>query len=326
MSGGEKVKWVRKQNYFARLQALLEEYPKILIVTADNVGSNHMQQIRGSLRKEAVILMGKNTMMRKAIRSVLDKNPRLEGILPHIYGNIGFVFTKGDLSKVRDKIGQNKVQAAAKAGAISPVDVIVPAGPTGQEPTKTSFFQALSIQTKINRGAIEIINDVPLLKAGQKVSVSQATLLQMLDIKPFQYGLSVTTVYDNGQVYDVDVLDLTDDDILDKFRLGVNNVAALSLQIGIPSLASLPHTLINSFKSLVAISLETAYSFPRAEKIKQVLENPGAFAAAAAPVAAAGGKGGAPAPAAAAKVDEPVEEEEADLGGGGLFGNDEDDY
>jgi large subunit ribosomal protein LP0 len=323
MSGGEKAKWVRKQNYFTRFQALLEEYPKIMLVQADNVGSHHMQQIRASLRKEAVILMGKNTMMRKAIRSILDKNPRLEGILPYIYGNIGFVFTKHDLSKVRDKIGQNKVQAAAKAGAVSPVDVIVPAGPTGQEPTKTSFFQALSIQTKINRGSIEIINDVPLLKAGQKVSVSQATLLQMLDIKPFQYGLTVTTVYDNGQIYDVEVLDLTDDDILSKFRVGVNNVAALSLQIGVPSLASLPHTIINSFKSLVAVSLETGYSFPRAEKIKQFLENPGAFAAA--PSASGGGSSSAaPAAAAAPTKDEPAEEEEADLGGGGLFGDDED--
>jgi len=324
MSGGEKAQWKRKQTYFARLQALLEEYPKILLVQADNVGSHHMQQIRASLRKEAVILMGKNTMIRKAIRGHLEKNPSLEAILPYVYGNIGFVFTKGDLSQIRDKIAENKVQAAAKAGAVSPVDVIVPAGPTGQEPTKTSFFQALSIQTKINKGTIEIINDVPLLKAGHKVSVSQAALLQMLDIKPFQYGLSVSTVYDNGTVYDASVLDLTDDDILAKFKVGVSNVASLSLQIGYPTLASLPHTIINSFKSLLAVSLETSYSFPRADKIKQILENPEAFAAVGASAGpAAGGSSGGSAPA---QVEEKEEKEEVDedFGGGGLFGGDDD--
>ncbi|KAL6048468.1 60S acidic ribosomal protein P0 [Balamuthia mandrillaris] len=317
MSGGDKAK--RKQNYFARLQGLLEEYPKILLVQADNVGSNHMQRIRASVRKDAVILMGKNTMMRKAIRGQLEKNPKLEGILPYVYGNIGFVFTKGELAKVRDKISDNKVQAAAKAGAVSPVDVIVPAGPTGQEPTKTSFFQALSIQTKINRGAIEILSDVPLIKAGQKVTVSQATLLQMLDIKPFQYGLSVTTVYDNGNIYDASILDLTDDDLLNKFRQGVNNIAALSLEIGVPTLASLPHSIINGFKSLLAVAVETEYSFPRADKIKHMLANPEAFAAAAAPAASS-----APAAAAPAKEETKEEEVEEDFGGGGLFGDDDD--
>ena len=45
---------------------------------ADNVGSKQMQQIRMSLRGKAVVLMGKNTMMRKAIRGHLENNPALE--------------------------------------------------------------------------------------------------------------------------------------------------------------------------------------------------------------------------------------------------------
>jgi len=48
-------------------------------------------------------------MIRKAIRGHLDKNPGLERLLPHIKGNIGFVFTKEDLKVVRDKIQSNKV-------------------------------------------------------------------------------------------------------------------------------------------------------------------------------------------------------------------------
>lgn len=48
-------------------------------------------------------------MIRKAIRGHLDKNPQLERLLPHIKGNIGFVFTKQDLKDVRDKIQSNQV-------------------------------------------------------------------------------------------------------------------------------------------------------------------------------------------------------------------------
>merc|ERR1711911_566767 len=61
---------------------------------ADNVGSKQLQQIRRSLRDHAVVLMGKNTMIRKAIRGHLETNPALERLLPHIKGNVGFVFTK----------------------------------------------------------------------------------------------------------------------------------------------------------------------------------------------------------------------------------------
>jgi large subunit ribosomal protein LP0 len=115
-----------------------------------------MQKIRLSLRGQAVVLMGKNTMIRKAIRGHLEKNPNLEKLLPHIRENVGFVFTKEDLSLIRTKIQENKVSAPAKAGAIAPCDVTLPAQVTTLGPEKTSFFQALSITTKITRGTIEI--------------------------------------------------------------------------------------------------------------------------------------------------------------------------
>jgi large subunit ribosomal protein LP0 len=324
MSKGGKA--ARKDRYWNRLVSLLDEFQKILIVTADNVGSNQMQQIRKAMRGKAVLLMGKNTMIRKAIRDHLEKVPSLEGLFPFIKGNIGFVFTNGDLSEVRNKLTELKVEAAAKAGSISPVDVIVPAGNTGQEPTKTSFFQALSIPTKINRGTIEIINDIHLLKPGMKVTLSQAALLQMLNIKPFKYGLAVTSVFDNGSVYPAAVLDLTDEDILRKFSQGVSYVAALSLRIGYPTLVSVPHSVINGFRSLVALSLATDYSFPAADKIKAILSDPAAMAARAAAAAAPAATTTA-APAETKKEEkEEKEEEEADADMGGLFGGDDDGY
>jgi len=327
MSKGEGRKADRKKNYWTRLVSLLDEYHKILIVGADNVGSNHMQQIRRAMRGKAVLLMGKNTMIRKAIRDHLEKTPALEGLLPYVKGNIGLVFTNGDLADVRTKLTELKVQAAAKAGSLSPIDVVVPAGNTNMEPTKTSFFQALSIPTKINRGTIEIINDIHLLSIGQKVTLSQAALLQMLGIRPFQYGLKVQTVYDSGAVYPAAVLDLTDDDILKKFFRGVNNVAALSLQIGYPTVVSVPHSIMNGYKNLLAISVATDYTFPGSEKIKQLLSDPAAFAAAQAAAAPASTPAAGAAPAADTKKEEKKKEEveEIDEDMGGLFGGDDDE-
>uniref|UniRef100_A0A8C9NZ82 60S acidic ribosomal protein P0 n=1 Tax=Spermophilus dauricus TaxID=99837 RepID=A0A8C9NZ82_SPEDA len=315
----DRATW--KSNYFLKIIQLLDDYPKCFIVGADNVGSKQMQQIRMSLRGKAVVLMGKNTMMRKAIRGHLENNPALEKLLPHIRGNVGFVFTKEDLTEIRDMLLANKVPAAARAGAIAPCEVTVPAQNTGLGPEKTSFFQALGITTKISRGTIEILSDVQLIKTGDKVGASEATLqkwLNMLNISPFSFGLIIQQVFDNGSIYNPEVLDITEETLHSRFLEGVRNVASVCLQIGYPTVASVPHSIINGYKRVLALSVETEYTFPLAEKVKAFLADPSAFVAAA-PVAAA--TTAAPVAAAApAKVEAKEESEESDEDMGfGLF-------
>jgi len=275
-----------KANYFLRMENLIEEFPTCFLVSADNVGSKQMQQIRIALRGKAEVLMGKNTMMRKALRGQLSKNPHLEKLLPHIVGNVGFVFTNEDLCEVRDTLLSNKKEAPAKAGAIAPLDVFVPAGNTGQGPEKTSFFQALAIPTKITKGTIEILSDIHLIKKDEKVGASEAALLQMLNIRPFHYGLVINTVYDNGAVFNPEILDITDDDIIKKFSSGISNIAAASLAIGYPTVASVPHSIVNGFRNLAAVCLEADIDIPQIQGIKEFLADPSKFAAAAAPAEA----------------------------------------
>uniref|UniRef100_A0A8C9Q9M8 Large ribosomal subunit protein uL10 n=1 Tax=Spermophilus dauricus TaxID=99837 RepID=A0A8C9Q9M8_SPEDA len=262
-----------KSNYFLKIIQLLDDYPKCFIVGADNVGSKQMQQFRMSLRGKAVVLMGKNTMMRKAIRGHLENNPALEKLLPHIRGNVGFVFTKEDLTEIRDMLLANKVPAAACAGAIAPYEVTVSAQNTGLGPKKTSFFQALGITTKISRGTIEIL------------------------------------MFDNGSIYNPEVLDILEETLHSRFLEGVRNVASV-----------LPYSIINGYKSVLALSVETEYTFPLAEKVKAFLADPSAFVAAAPPVAAATNAAPAAAVAAPAKVEAKEESEESDEDMGfGLF-------
>jgi len=266
---------------------LINKYNQILIVGADNVGSNHMQAIRKSLRGKAEILMGKNTMIRKAIKGQLEKNPGLESLQHYVRGNIGFVFTSSDLKEVRDLISANKLSAGARVGSLAPCDVFLPAGNTALDPSQTNFMQALNIATRINKGTIEIINQVHLIKKGEKVGSSEATLLQKLDIKPFFYGLLPLKVYKDGSIFEPSVLDVTDDDIITKFSFGVRQLAAISLQINFPTIAAVPHYFASAYKNILAISIATDYTFERAEKIKKLLSDPQALAAAMAAASAA---------------------------------------
>uniref|UniRef100_A0A915M1J5 Large ribosomal subunit protein uL10 n=1 Tax=Meloidogyne javanica TaxID=6303 RepID=A0A915M1J5_MELJA len=264
MGKGDRTAW--KANYFTRIISLFDDYPKCLLVGVDNVGSKQMQEIRQAMRGHGEILMGKNTMIRKAIRGHLQKNPLLEKLLPYIVGNVGFVFTTEDLSEIRKKLLENKRGAPAKAGALAPLDVKLPPQNTGMGPEKTSFFQALQIPTKISRGTIEILNEVHIIKLGEKVGASEAALLNMLNIQPFSYGLAVQQVFDAGAIYSPDVLDITMDDLRARFMNGVRNIAAVSLGISYPTKASIPHIIANAFKRLLSVSAETDVTFKEAEK------------------------------------------------------------
>ncbi|EUD67150.1 60S acidic ribosomal protein P0 [Plasmodium inui San Antonio 1] len=307
----------KKQIYIEKLSSLIQQYTKILIVHVDNVGSNQMASVRQSLRGKATILMGKNTRIRTALKKNLQAVPQIEKLLPLVKLNMGFVFCKDDLTEVRNLILQNKSPAPARLGVIAPIDVFIPPGPTGMDPSHTSFFQSLGISTKIVKGQIEIQEHVHLIKQGEKVTASSATLLQKFNMKPFSYGVDVRTVYDDGVIYDAKVLDITDEDILAKFSKGVSNVAALSRSIGVITEASYPHVFVEAFKNIVALVIDTDYTFPLMKKIKDMVENPDAYAAAAAPAAEA--KADAPKKEEAKKQEEEEEEEEDGFMGFGMF-------
>merc|ERR1712045_824186 len=152
-----------------------------------------------------------------------------------------------------------------------------------------------------------------IIKKEDKVGASEATLLNMLKISPFTYGLIVQKVYDQGSVFSPEILDITDDDIKNKFMAGVANVAAVCLEIGYPTIASAPHSIANGMKNLLAIAAVTDITFKEAEQLKAFLADPSAFAVAA----PAADTAAAAAPAAAAK--EESEEEDDDDMGFGLF-------
>jgi len=283
-----------------------------------------MMQIRRALRGEAVVLMGKNTRVKKCLNNFLKDKPDhpIGKLYSLISGNTGLVFTNGDLGKIRDILEENRVPAPARVGAIAPNDVIVPKGPTGCDPGQTSFFQTLQIATKISKGAIEITNDVHLLKTGDKVGNSEAVLLQKLGINPFTYGLVIETIYDNGALFSPKVLDLSEDDLAAKFQFACSQIAAISLQIGYPTQCSVPHSIANAFRTVVSlvVGLDT-YSFEKADMYKLFLKDPSAFAS-----AGGGGGGGGDAPVQEEKKEEAVEEE-IDMGGAmDMFGGGGDGY
>jgi large subunit ribosomal protein LP0 len=276
------------------------------------------------------MIMGKNTLMKSALNYKMaepvesqedyaerkdswKKCDELDAIVKLLKGNTGIIFTNGDLSEIKKVLDDESREAPAKVGAIAPDDVWIRAGSTGLDPKQTSFFQQLNIQTKIVKTQIEIVADKKVITAGLKIEATQAALLDKLKIRPFRYKMHVRKVYDDGQVFGPEILDITSADILKRFQTSISNIASISLASGYVTKAAIPHIIMNSFKNLAAVTFDSDYSFKQADKMKEAAKNSVRVAAPA----------GAPAPAkAAAKVEEKPKEEEADVDMGGLFGDD----
>jgi large subunit ribosomal protein LP0 len=211
------------------------------------------------------------------------KDDNIDKILSQLKGNTNIIFTNGDLGQVKAVLDNEVRPSPAKPGMIAPDDVWIPAGSTGLDPKQTSFFQNLSIQTKIVKAQIEIVAAKQVVFIGDKVDGTQAALLDKLKIYPFSYKMHVSKVLQNGSIFDAKVLDLSTDAILAKFKKCCGVQASLSLGAGFPTSASAPHSLLNGFKNLVAASAASGYEFPQGKALLDAAKNAPAAGAATGP-------------------------------------------
>lgn len=280
-------KRAKKRRIINTLYEAFTKYKQCLIVKLENVSSNQIQQARLALRKEkkGMMIVGKNTVVKKAIalrmkepvegdedyefrKSKWSEVNNIDKLNTFLKGKVGLIFSDSAVFELKPLIESNKKPAAAKVGMIAPIDVTIPPGPTGLDPSQISFFHALNMSTKIQKGQIEISKEFKVCTKGKKVANSEAVLLQKLNIKPFAYGMEIQYVFDDGTILTPDIFNMNPNDILDKFRSHAQKITSVSLAIGQPNALSVPHMIINSFKNIASIALESKLSFKQLESMQ----------------------------------------------------------
>ncbi|KAL4838722.1 hypothetical protein H8958_010405 [Nasalis larvatus] len=142
-------------------------------------------------------------------------------------------------------------------------------------------FRFLASGTKMYGGSTEILSDVPLIKTGDKVGASEATLVIMQNISPSSFELIIQSVFDNCSICNPEVLDVAEETLHPCFLEGVCNAPSLCLQTGYPSVASVPYSIISGNKWVLPLFVKTDYTFLLAGKVKSISAAPSAFVAAA---------------------------------------------
>lgn len=127
--------------------------------------------------------------------------------------------------------------------------------------------------------------------------------------------MTIAQIYDNGQTFASSVLDIEESQLLAAFSSAITTIATVSLALDYPTLPSVIHSVVNSYKKILSVAIETDYDWEEIEELKDRIANPDKYASAA-PAGGAASGGAAAAPKEEAKEEEPEESEDEDMGFG----------
>ena len=311
----------KKVKVYSKVHDFLNKYTTIILCDIKDMPANNIHRMRKQLRLiDSEALCGKTTVIDVAINKYVEgkiasfhTKENLLNFAKLIAGHqLCIIFTNKDLGEITKITDVYKVEKQSKVGAASPIEVILPAGPTGMDASQVEYFQNLRIQTKVVRNQLDIINPTKILVVGQKITLSEINLMNKFNIKPFKHRINIINIYMNGNIYDSGILNLNHE-VMEKSLLNaIKNIAAFGLQTGVSNKASAPHAIAKAFQNILGLSLGTNVEIKQAKGLKA--------ASVAAPVQAPKEEKKPEAKKEAPKKKEPEPEpEDDDVGFGGLF-------
>jgi len=182
-------------------------------------------------------------------------------------GLCGLLFSFSDPQILCSIIKSEGRWEGVTSGMSCPVDIYLPKGILPLNPTQTSFFPALNIATKISRGQIEVIADALLVRKGESVSKSVATLLESIQMKPIPKVIDIKTIYQLGYMIQPDKLIEQDKRIMSRFNQTLMDMECLCLGINYPTILNFMRTVWKGYTNLYSICMETNYNFDHGQKI-----------------------------------------------------------
>lgn len=186
----------------------------------------------------------------------------------------------------------------------------------------TNFFQKQNIPTKVENKKIKIEKEVTLVSVGEQVNGTHLKIIELLELCPFKFKLQIKKLWDKGNLFGKEVVYANDEDTLDKFQTGISHLNALALQTGFTTQGSIQHLISRVSKGLANVAFTTGVDVAALADLVGYIKDPSKMAA----IASSG-----PVSAAPAKVEVKQEEKKEEVAedvnlGGGLFGDEDEDW
>ncbi len=245
------------------IKKLLSEYPTVLIVGIEGIPSDMFRRARIENR-DLVFKVSRKRLIERAL-----KESGKEALVPYMEGSVGLVFSRESPVSTAQRLLKYVEHKALAPGQISPVDVVVPAGPTGipPGPAMTELKEA-GIPVKIGKG-VEVIEDFMAVRAGERVSTKMANALMKLGIKPIEVRFRILAGYSDGLVYPGDVLAISPEDVLSWMSSASAHALNLAFGVQIPVPQVLRALVTEAHNKAYNLSVVIGYVTP--DNVKDIL-------------------------------------------------------
>jgi large subunit ribosomal protein L10 len=248
-----------KTSEIEEIKDLLKGYKSIGIASLQKVRATQLQEFKKNLAGKVYMRVLKNTLTKFAIEDI--RRDDLKKLEEYLEGSNLFLFTNLNPFKLALLLERGKVKTTAKSGDIAAMNVVIPAGNTGQPPGPIiGQLNAVGLPTRIESGSVWVSKDTLVVRKGEAISERLAAVLSKLGIKAVEAGLSMRAILDEGLMIGGDQLKIDVEEARKSFEQSHGEAFALSLSIAYPTTENMVMLLKTAHQKAFALSLNAAVS------------------------------------------------------------------
>ena len=257
-----------KTGEVEEIKEILTEHKSIGVASLHKARAAQLQALKKKLTGKVCMRVLKTSLIRRAIENMGATD--LNKLIDYLEGSNLLLFTDLNPFKLAILLEKGKVKTTAKSGDTAAMDVVIPAGNTGQPPGPIiSQLNSVGLPTRIESGSVWVSKDTLVVRKGETINERLAAVLSKLGIKAVEAGLSMTAVYDEGLMITGDQLKIDIEETKRNVEQSHGNAFALSLSIAYPTTENITALLRTMHQKAFALSLSAAV--PTEENIGDLL-------------------------------------------------------
>jgi large subunit ribosomal protein L10 len=247
------AKW--KMNRVEHLTDILLKDPVIGIVDIEGIPASQLQLIRKGLPSGSNFIVTRNTLLKMALKKASEQKKNLEKLSASLDGQRGVITANINPFKLFRTMEATKIKAPAKGGEIAPEDIEIKEGDTPFKPGPiVGELQKAGFPAAIERGKVVIKKNKTLVKKGQRIPRDVAKLMARLEIYPMTVGLSLLIGFENGTVYERDVLNVDVAGYIKNMGTAGSQAFNLSMFINYPTKLTIRPLLQNAYQKAINLA------------------------------------------------------------------------
>ncbi len=235
----------------------IEKHSVVGILNLYKLPARDLMNIKQKLKGKAKVRVVK----RRLIKIALEKSKKdLKGLIPLMTGQPALLLSNSNPFELAAVMQKSKSKAFANAGDVAPEDIVVPAGPTSL-PAGPAIgeLQRAKITAAVENGKIVVKKDSVVAKKGDVLSAEVAGVMTKLGIQPMEIGLDLVAAWDQGLIYNKDILFVPAEKYLDDLKLAYTEGLNLSVKINYYTEDNIKIFLSKGYSEAQALAVKVGY-------------------------------------------------------------------